>query len=180
MSPFHWGQLLSLGPTPYVKKTSNGSSGSLLSYSYTSNLFVLKFVGLGGNGATPYFLVFAILAGVLGVASKLVGGNHIRAWRNDSLAAAGSSAIVAWAVTALAFGLACKEIDIGFNRGWRLKVLETFTIILGCTQLVYVVLLHAGIFCSKYGPGYRDGDYGVGAGAGVDPAQKGGGVCLRV
>lgn len=60
--------------------------------------------GVAGNGATFYFLVFAILAGVLGVASKLAGGNHIRSWRSDSLAAAAASATVAWAVTALAFG----------------------------------------------------------------------------
>ncbi|PHT48724.1 hypothetical protein CQW23_12932 [Capsicum baccatum] len=61
-------------------------------------------VGFGGNGATMFFLIFAILAAMLGIISKLMGGNHLRAWRNDSLAAAGSSAIVAWAVTALAFG----------------------------------------------------------------------------
>lgn len=51
-----------------------------------------------------FFLTFAILASVLGIISKLLGANHLRAWRNDSLAAAGSSALVAWAVTALAFG----------------------------------------------------------------------------
>ena len=51
-----------------------------------------------------FFLVFSILAGVVGVVSKFSGGNHIRAWRNDSLAAAGSSSLVAWAITALAFG----------------------------------------------------------------------------
>lgn len=59
---------------------------------------------MGGNGATGYFLTFAILAAVLGIVSKIAGGSHLRAWRNDSLAAAGSSSIVAWAVTALAFG----------------------------------------------------------------------------
>lgn len=60
--------------------------------------------GFGGNGATMFFLMFSILAAVLGIVSKFAGGNHIRAWRNDSLAAAGSSSLVAWAVTALAFG----------------------------------------------------------------------------
>ncbi|URE26034.1 AWPM-19-like membrane family protein [Musa troglodytarum] len=59
---------------------------------------------VAGNGATFYFLVFAILAGVVGAASKLAGANHIRSWRNDSLAAAAASSIVAWAITALAFG----------------------------------------------------------------------------
>ncbi|KAG9447737.1 hypothetical protein H6P81_013865 [Aristolochia fimbriata] len=128
--------------------------------------------GVAGNGATTYFLIFAILAGVIGVASKFAGGNHIRAWRNDSLAAAAAASIVAWAVTALAFGLACKQIAIGSNRGWRLRVLEAFVIILGITQLLYVLLLHAGIFSSKYGPGYRDTEYAGGhAAAGVDPTK---------
>lgn len=60
--------------------------------------------GFGGNGATMFFLVFSLMSGVLGVISKLAGAIHIRAWRNDSLAAAGASSLVAWAVTALAFG----------------------------------------------------------------------------
>ncbi|XP_043720810.1 membrane protein PM19L [Telopea speciosissima] len=131
--------------------------------------------GFGGNGATMFFLIFALLAGVVGVTSKLAGGSHIRSWRSDSLAAAASSSLVAWAITALAFGLACKEIHIGGYRGWRLKVLEAFIIILAFTQLIYVVLLHAGIFSSSYGPGYREPGYGVGVGAPVtDPGHKGG------
>ncbi|CAA7015318.1 unnamed protein product [Microthlaspi erraticum] len=118
----------------------------------------------GGNGATPFFLTFSILAAVIGVASKLAGANHIRFWRNDSLAAAGSSSIVAWAVTALAMGLACKQINIGGWRGWRLKMIEAFVIILTFTQLLYLLLIHAGAFSSKYGPGYRDSDYATGQG----------------
>ncbi|GER48343.1 AWPM-19-like family protein [Striga asiatica] len=128
---------------------------------------------MGGNGATGHFLTFSILAAVLGIVSKIAGGNHLRAWRNDSLAAAGSSSIVAWAVTALAFGLACKEINIGGWRGWRLRVLEAFVIILGFTQLLYVLLLHAGFLSSRYGPGYRDADYPMGQ-LGADPRPKAG------
>ncbi|KAJ4874027.1 AWPM-19-like family protein [Raphanus sativus] len=116
----------------------------------------------GGNGATPFFLTFSILAAVIGIASKLAGANHIRFWRNDSLAAAGSSSIVAWAVTALAMGLACKQINIGGWRGWRLRMIEAFIIILTFTQLLYLLLIHAGAFSSKYGPGYRDRDYARG------------------
>ncbi|KAH0640491.1 hypothetical protein MTR67_041488 [Solanum verrucosum] len=131
----------------------------------------------GGNGATMFFLIFAILASVLGIISKLLGANHLRAWRNDSLAAAGSSALIAWAVTALAFGLACKEINIGGWRGWRLRVLEGFIIVLGITELLYVLMLHSGLFNSTYGPGYRDNEYGVGAPHGGVPgtgiAEKG-------
>ncbi|KAJ0967388.1 hypothetical protein J5N97_024305 [Dioscorea zingiberensis] len=115
-----------------------------------------NYPGVAGNGATFYFLVFAILAGVVGVASKLSGANHVRVWRNDSLAAASSSSVIAWAITALAFGLACKEIHVGGYRGWRLRVLEAFIIILAFTQLFYVLLLHADMISSKYGPGYGD------------------------
>ncbi|KAL4561172.1 hypothetical protein LXL04_033335 [Taraxacum kok-saghyz] len=123
----------------------------------------------GGNGATEFFLEFAILASVLGIVSKFAGGNHLRAWRNDSLAAAGSSSLVAWAVTVLAFGLACKEINVGGHRGWRLRVVEAFIMILTVTELLYVLLLHAGLYSSRYGPGYRDTDYGMG----THPADTG-------
>ncbi|CAM0952109.1 unnamed protein product [Alopecurus aequalis] len=105
--------------------------------------------GIAANGATFYFLVFAILAGVVGAASKLAGVHHVRASRGDSLAASASSALVAWAITALAAGLACKEIDLGGYRGWRLRVLEAFVIILAFTQLLYVVILHAALFGHK-------------------------------
>ncbi|CAM0952107.1 unnamed protein product [Alopecurus aequalis] len=109
--------------------------------------------GIAANGATFYFLIFAILAGVVGAASKLAGVHHVRAWRGDSLAASASSALVAWAITALAAGLACKEIDLGGYRGWRLKVLEAFVIILAFTQLLYVMILHAGLFGNQFSKG---------------------------
>lgn len=66
--------------------------------------------------------------------------------------------------------LACKQISIGGHRGWRLKILEAFIIILAFTQLLYILLLHAGIFSSKYGPGYRDTHNPA---TGVDPMHKG-------
>ncbi|KAF0922803.1 hypothetical protein E2562_002055 [Oryza meyeriana var. granulata] len=115
--------------------------------------------GVAGNGATFYFLVFAILAGVVGAASKLAGVHHVRSWRGDSLAASAASALIAWAITALAFGLACKEIHIGGYRGWRLRVLEAFVIILAFTQLLYVVMLHGGLFSGNHGAGAGYGDY---------------------
>ncbi|GAA0153228.1 hypothetical protein Leryth_018094 [Lithospermum erythrorhizon] len=132
---------------------------------------------MGGNGATSFFLTFTILAAVLGIASKFAGGNHLRAWRSDSLAAAASSAIIAWAVTALAFGLACKHINIGGWRGWRLRVVEGLMIVLGFTELLYILLLHAGMYSSSYGPGYRDDEYGGGVGApGIEQKGTHGGV----
>ncbi|KAK4258321.1 hypothetical protein QN277_007779 [Acacia crassicarpa] len=132
----------------------------------------------GGNGATMFFLTFALLASVLGIVSKFIGGNHLRTWRNDSLAGAGASSIIAWAVTVIAFGLACKEINIGGHRGWRLRVVEAFIIILTFTQLLYSILIHAGLYSSKYGPGYRDTDNygGIGGGASGDHIHKGANV----
>ncbi|KAL4296321.1 hypothetical protein GQ457_12G004580 [Hibiscus cannabinus] len=126
---------------------------------------------MGGNGATGFFLTFSILAAVVGIVSKFAGGHHIRSWRSDSLAAAGSSALIAWALTALAFGFACKHINIGGWRGWRLRILEAFIIILTFTQLLYVLLIHAGVYSSRYGPGYRDTDYGM-RGPGDEPGMK--------
>lgn len=72
--------------------------------------------------------------------------------------------------------LACKQINIGGYRGWRLRVLEGFVITLAFTELVYLLLIHAGVFSSKYGPGYRENDYGVGGPGGVETGQKGPGV----
>ncbi|XP_039173744.1 membrane protein PM19L-like [Eucalyptus grandis] len=128
--------------------------------------------GVGGNGATMFFLVFALSAGVVGIVSKLPGALHVRAWRGDSLAAAASSSVVAFALTALAFGLAWKEINVGGYRGWRLRVLEAFVIIVTITQFLYILALHAGHFSSRYGPGYRDTPYS----GGIEPKGGGRGV----
>ncbi|XVF28505.1 hypothetical protein REPUB_Repub15cG0035000 [Reevesia pubescens] len=128
---------------------------------------------MGGNGATGFFLTFAILAAVVGIVSKFAGGHHIRSWRTHSLTEAGSSSLIAWAITALAFGFACKHINIGGWRGWRLRIIEAFIIILAFTQLLYVLLIHAGVFSSRYGPGYRDDDYGMRA-PGGGPVPKAG------
>lgn len=49
-------------------------------------------------------LMFALIAGAIGECSVLIGFTHLRAWRSDSLATAASSAIISWAITALAFG----------------------------------------------------------------------------
>ncbi|XP_074297606.1 membrane protein PM19L [Silene latifolia] len=131
--------------------------------------FSTRHPGLGGNGATPFFVLLSLLAGVIGVLSRLPGATHVRAWRNDSLAAAGSASLIAWALTALAMGFAIKEISIGGWRGWRLKALEAFIIILTIFEFIYVMVLHAGLFGSRYGPGYRDHDYGVGVPSSTDP-----------
>ncbi|XP_009769804.1 membrane protein PM19L-like [Nicotiana sylvestris] len=94
-----------------------------------------------GNAATGFFVVFALIAGVVGVASTLSGFNHIRYWNIDSLQAAASAAIIAWSFTLLATGFAWKEIELEL-RNARLITMEAFLIILSFTQLVYIAAIH--------------------------------------
>ncbi|KAF4382508.1 hypothetical protein F8388_015336 [Cannabis sativa] len=111
---------------------------------------------LGGNPSTRFMLVFALVGGVVGACSLISGLIHLRTWRSDSLAAASSLALIAWALTALAFGLVCKEMILGGRRGKRLQTLEAFIVISLLSQILYVVLLHGGVYSSTYGPGYRN------------------------
>ncbi|VFQ60295.1 unnamed protein product [Cuscuta campestris] len=60
-----------------------------------------------GNAATGFFVVFSLIASVFGVASLIVGIDHIRHWNSDGSSAmpsAVSAATVAWSLTALAMG----------------------------------------------------------------------------
>jgi hypothetical protein len=109
-----------------------------------------------GNAATFYFLPIVLLASVVGLASTLVGFHHLRVWRTDSLAAAAAASLIAWLITLLAFGLACKEIHIGGHRSRKLKVVEAFTVILAVFELLYLISLHAGILGGEYGPSYTN------------------------
>lgn len=57
-----------------------------------------------GNAATGFFVVLALLAGGVGIASLFSGFNHVRLWSNDTLPAAAFAATTAWALTVLAMG----------------------------------------------------------------------------
>ncbi|CAM6039166.1 unnamed protein product [Sphagnum compactum] len=107
-----------------------------------------------GNVATPWFLPVALIASVVGLASVLTGTHHLRVWRNDSLAAASAASLIAWMLTLLAMGLACKEIHEGGGyRLKRLKTLEALMIILSFFELLYLLSLHAGIATENMGAG---------------------------
>ncbi|MCO5573718.1 hypothetical protein L7F22_027492 [Adiantum nelumboides] len=117
----------------------------------------------GANTATYPFVFMSLIAGVVGVASALSGLHHLKAWRGESGASAGASALIAWLLTLLAFGLACKEIHTSKYRGARLKTLEAFVIMAAFFQMLYLAILHAGLHNSKYGPGYHNyGNRGYG------------------
>ncbi|XP_030462079.2 membrane protein PM19L-like [Syzygium oleosum] len=95
-----------------------------------------------GNAATGFFVTFSLIAGVVGVASVIVGVNHIHSWNADSLPSAASAAAIAWTLTLLATGFACKEIELRI-RNSRLRTMEAFLIILSATQLIYIATIHA-------------------------------------
>lgn len=111
---------------------------------------------LGGNPSTTFLLTFALIGGMIGACSLFAGLMHLRAWHGSTLASASSSAFISWAVTALAFGLVCKQIILGGHRGKRLQTLEAFITISTLSQLLYLLLLHAGMFNSRYGPAYKN------------------------
>ncbi|KAG0562514.1 hypothetical protein M758_9G104500 [Ceratodon purpureus] len=97
-----------------------------------------------GNTATQIFLLFVLVASMVGIASTLAGAHHLRIWRTESLAAAAAAATIAWTLTLLAMGVACKEIHTRYGRNKRLKTLEAFMIILSLFELLYLLALHAG------------------------------------
>ncbi|KAI4999943.1 hypothetical protein ZWY2020_004532 [Hordeum vulgare] len=96
-----------------------------------------------GNAATGFFVIFAVIASVVGMGAALAGFHHVRAWSHESLPAAASSGFVAWMLTLLAMGLAVKEIELN-GRNSRLITMEAFTIILSVTQLFYILAIHGG------------------------------------
>ncbi|KAL2939145.1 Membrane protein PM19L, partial [Bienertia sinuspersici] len=106
---------------------------------------------LGGNAATNYMLIFALLAGVTGIVSVLSGFAHYQTWSVASMAAASSTSAIAWAITGLAFGLAWKEVRLDGRRGKRLQTLEIIIITSTLIHLLYIILLHAGNFNQRYG-----------------------------
>jgi uncharacterized membrane protein len=94
-----------------------------------------------GNAATGFFVIFALLAGVVGAASTISGLSHIRSWTVGSLPAAATAATIAWTLTVLAMGFAWKEIELQ-GRNAKLRTMEAFLIILSVTQLIYIAAVH--------------------------------------
>ncbi|KAG0580961.1 hypothetical protein KC19_4G213500 [Ceratodon purpureus] len=110
----------------------------------------MDFDCVAGNIVTPTFLPLALIACMVGLASVFAGANHLRVWRSDSLSSAASTSLIAWLLTLLAMGVACKEIHTGgSNRQKRLKTLEAFIIILAFFELLYLLSLQAGFFRSS-------------------------------
>ncbi|RCV17818.1 hypothetical protein SEVIR_3G256100v4 [Setaria viridis] len=96
-----------------------------------------------GNLATGFFVIFALITGVVGISTSLTGLHDVSQGFPANMMSAAASALVTWTLTLLAMGLACKEISISW-RPASLRTLEAFTIILSGTQLLCAGSLHAG------------------------------------
>ncbi|KAL6850269.1 hypothetical protein ACP4OV_020896 [Aristida adscensionis] len=96
-----------------------------------------------GNFATGFFVVFSLIAGVVGIASAIAGFTHIHFWNYHSLQPAAAFGLLAWALTLLAMGLACQEISLD-RRNAKLGTMEAFTIVLTVTQFFYVLAIQGG------------------------------------
>ncbi|WCJ23653.1 AWPM-19-like family protein [Euphorbia peplus] len=97
-----------------------------------------------GNMATGFFILYALLAGVVGIATSLTGLYNLTQMHASNLHAAAASSVTALSLTLLAMGLACKEIQIGWTES-NLRTLEIVTIIVSGTQLLCTGAIYGGI-----------------------------------
>lgn len=97
-----------------------------------------------GNMATGFFVIFCLIAGVVGIGTSLTGLHNVFQWDHPSLHAAVASSLITWSLTLLAMGLACKEIERGWTTG-NLRTLEAITIIVSATQLLSLCAIQAGV-----------------------------------
>ncbi|XP_057485198.1 membrane protein PM19L-like [Actinidia eriantha] len=97
-----------------------------------------------GNVATGFFVIFSLIAGVVGFVTSLTGIHNVIQWTAPNLHAAAASSLTTWSLTLLAMGLACKEINVGWTDS-NLRTLETIVILVSGTQLFCMGAIHAGI-----------------------------------
>ncbi|XP_068661762.1 membrane protein PM19L isoform X2 [Aristolochia californica] len=97
-----------------------------------------------GNFATGFFVIFSLIAGAAGVASSISGIHNVLQWNASNLFSAAAYSTTTWALTLLAMGLACKEINIG-ERPTSLRTLEALTFILSGTQLFCLGAVNVGV-----------------------------------
>ncbi|XP_054787803.1 membrane protein PM19L-like [Prosopis cineraria] len=97
-----------------------------------------------GNAATGVFIVFSLIAGVVGFTTSLTGLQNVSDGTPSGLYTAATSSLTSWALTLLAMGLACKEIEVGWTDA-SLRSLEIITIVVSGTQMLCTGVIHAGV-----------------------------------
>ena len=85
-----------------------------------------------GNMATGYFVIFSLIAGVVGVVTSVTGLNNVVQWDAPNLGAATASSLLAWSLTLLAMGLVLQlYVHLQFF----------FFIFFGSFQFLYIFLI---------------------------------------
>ncbi|XP_068331991.1 membrane protein PM19L-like [Pyrus communis] len=97
-----------------------------------------------GNTATGFFVIFSLIAGVVGFGTSLTGLHNVVQWDGPSLHTAAAASLATCSLSLLAMGLACKEIDLGWTDS-NLRRLETITILVTATQLFSTCVIHVGV-----------------------------------
>ncbi|KAJ8622612.1 hypothetical protein MRB53_031141 [Persea americana] len=101
--------------------------------------------------ATGFFVVFSLIAGLVGIASSVAGISNIIEWNMSNLLAAATTSFTSWSLTLLAMGFACKEISKGRTEA-NLRTLEALIIILTGSQLLCVLAIYSGIGTVRASP----------------------------
>ncbi|CAM6099778.1 unnamed protein product [Calypogeia fissa] len=107
----------------------------------------------GANGITPYVVLLALIEGTFLGAAIVVGLSHAYHYTPGSVGSAFATSVIAWGVDILALGFAAKEINIG-GQGSRAKVIESFIIVIGFFETIYMLILLGGLHHQKLGVGY--------------------------
>ncbi len=105
-----------------------------------------------GNGATNFFLILVLIACMAGLASCFSGIHHLRVWRSESLAGAGTAALIAWLLTLLAFGYVAPptEHHQTHDKTYKLFFPEHHVTPTGMMQFVYKRCWSALFFLSSF------------------------------
>ena len=79
-----------------------------------------------GNMATGFFVILALLAGVVGMGTSLTGLNNVSQWNEPNLFAAADSSLVTLALTIFAMGykLFCSFLFLLHNMTQNMTILE--------------------------------------------------------
>ncbi|XP_024532677.1 membrane protein PM19L-like [Selaginella moellendorffii] len=102
-----------------------------------------------GNAATPFLALTTLISGVVGMAAVILGLQHVASWKAKTLIAANAATIIAWALSLLAMGLACREVGLGGRRDGNLRSLEGFVIFLPWVLLVQMVTWQAAMVVQR-------------------------------
>jgi hypothetical protein len=94
-----------------------------------------------GNAATLDLINFALIGGMVAVASYIIAFHHMRVRTTPSLTAAQGAAWIALMLLILPFALAWKELQLK-NRGVGLIVLEAFVVFLTLIHFLYTLHLY--------------------------------------